>query len=117
MAVVASDATRELLWLGELTVGEDATFGSGYSNLLFAGIVPSFFGQLSPSAFSESGTTYSIKYLVNVFQDMTSAPSIAFSPATTAMNLIVKGSSTPKKAMDIAQDTVVTDVERLRESN
>lgn len=39
---------------------------------------------------------------------------MVWSPATTAMNAITKGTASPKAAMDIAQQQVVADVQRLR---
>jgi arabinogalactan oligomer/maltooligosaccharide transport system substrate-binding protein len=39
---------------------------------------------------------------------------MVWSPATTAMNTIVKRAATPKAALDIAQAKVVADVQRLR---
>jgi arabinogalactan oligomer/maltooligosaccharide transport system substrate-binding protein len=42
--------------------------------------------------------------------------SIFWSPATTAMNAIIKGSATPKVALEEAQEKVARDVARLRGS-
>jgi arabinogalactan oligomer/maltooligosaccharide transport system substrate-binding protein len=39
---------------------------------------------------------------------------MVWSPATTAMNTIVKRAATPKAALDIAQAKVLADVRRLR---
>ncbi len=42
---------------------------------------------------------------------------MVWSPATTAMNLIIKGSATPEQAFSKAQEQVATDVTRLRKGN
>ncbi len=42
--------------------------------------------------------------------------SLMWSPVTTAMNKIVKGSATPKQALDEAQQTLSTDIDALRKS-
>ena len=82
-AVVADGAaTRKLLWLGELTVGAGG-WGSGHASVGLGGTDTATFGELSPSAFTESGTIYSIQNLVNVPLGTSSSLGFLLAPVTT----------------------------------
>ena len=61
-AVIASGATRRLLWLSTLTVAD--AHGEG---ALFGFVDSLDVGRLSPDAFTESGTTYSVAALTKSF--------------------------------------------------
>ena len=80
-AVIASGATRRLLWLSTLSVAD--AHGEG---ALFGFVDSLDVGRLSPDAFTESGTTYSVAALTKSFVENAPLAFVLSPTPTTEQN-------------------------------